>query len=78
MYHSLPVVITTTTFDFPNNVDYITLQQPGGGTTNVPTSMQLNASLLVVQSRTRTLDFSLRAYAQGNLIGEKNGKGGFA
>ena len=77
MYNSLPVVVTTSTFDFPNNVDYIAVELPGGGITDVPTQMQLNMSLTVIHSRTRTLEFSLKDYAQGRLIGDPNGKGGF-
>jgi hypothetical protein len=78
MFNSLPVVLTNTVFDFQNNVDYITVQLGGGRTTNVPTQMQLNATLLVIQSRTRTLDFSLKAYSRGELIGDQLRKGGFA
>jgi hypothetical protein len=78
MFNSLPVVLTNTVFDFQNNVDYITVQLGGGNTTNVPTQMQLNATLLVIQSRTRTLDFSLKAYSRGELIGDQLRKGGFA
>lgn len=77
MYHSLPVVVTNSTFDFPNDVDYISVRQPGGSITDVPTRMQLNMALTVVHSRTRTLDFSLKAYASGRLIGDPNGRGGF-
>ena len=77
MYHSLPVVLTNTTFDFPNDVDYISVRQPGGSISDVPTRMQLNMALNVVHSRTRTLDFSLKAYASGRLIGDPNGRGGF-
>lgn len=77
MYNSLPVVVTSSTFDFPNNVDYIAVELPGGGVTDVPTQMQLNMSLTVIHSRTRTLEFSLKDYAQGRLIGDPNGKGGF-
>ena len=77
MYHSLPVVVTNSTFDFPNDVDYISVRQPGGSITDVPTRMQLNMALTVIHSRTRTLDFSLKAYASGRLIGDPNGRGGF-
>ena len=78
MYHSLPVVVQSTNFDFPNNVDYIAVEQPGGGITDVPTQMQLNMQLLVMISRTRTTEFSLKDYAQGRLIGDPYGKGGFS
>lgn len=77
MYHSLPVVVTNSTFDFPNDVDYISVRQSGGSTTDVPTRMQLNMALTAIHSRTRTLDFSLKAYASGRLIGDPNGRGGF-
>ena len=85
MYNSLPVVVTTTNFDFPQDVDYINVDvqdspsSTGGSgvTTRVPTAMLLNATMLVMQSRTRTLDFSLNKYAAGEFLGNGN-KGTFA
>lgn len=87
MYDSLPVVVSQTNFDFPTDVDYIEVDVTdsprnssgfSNTTTRVPTNMMLNVTLLVVASRTRTLDFSLREYATGGLLGLAGNKGTFA
>ena len=88
MYEQLPVVLSQANFDFPTDVDYIDVDvvdspRNGGGfrntTTRVPTNMMLNATLLVVTTRTRSLDFSLREYATGSFLAYGGtGKGSFA
>lgn len=81
MFNSVPVVISNTTQDFEQTVDYINAKVASGdngvdSTTRVPSLITINVTLLPVISRQRQTEFGLEKYARGELIGEASGKGG--
>ena len=81
MFNSVPVVISNTTQDFEQTVDYINAKVASGdngvdSTTRVPSSITINVTLLPVISRQRQTEFGLEKYARGELIGQASGKGG--
>lgn len=82
MFNSLPVVVANITLNMEDSTDYMNIQvtnspQGSSTTTQVPMNNTFAVTLLPVYSRKRTLDFSLREYAKGNLIGKPGGNGGF-
>jgi len=81
MFNSIPVVISNTTQDFEQGIDYINAKVSSGGggidsTTRVPSLITINVTLLPVISRQRQTEFGLEKYARGELIGQASGKGG--
>ena len=81
MFNSVPVVISNTTQDFEQTVDYINAKVASGdngvdSTTRVPSSITINVTLLPVISRQRQTEFGLEKYARGELIGQASDKGG--
>jgi hypothetical protein len=80
MFNSVPVVISNTSQDFEQAIDYINAKVGRGdginSSTRVPTSMTINVTLLPVVSRSAQTRFSLASYARGELIGTARGNGG--
>jgi hypothetical protein len=81
MFNSVPVVISNTTQDFEQGIDYINAKVASGdngvdSTTRVPSLITINVTLLPVISRQRQTEFGLEKYARGELIGQASGKGG--
>ena len=82
MFNSFPVVVSGITITLEDNTDYLNVEvvdspQGSSTTTQVPMTNLFSIQLTPVFSRKRTLDFSLREYAKGNLIGKAGGPGGF-
>ena len=82
MFNSFPVVVSGITITLEDNTDYLNVEvvdspQGSSTTTQVPMTNLFSIQLTPVFSRKRTLDFSLREYAKGNLIGKSGGPGGF-
>lgn len=82
MFNSFPVVVSGVTFTLEDATDYLNVEvvdspQGSSTTTQVPMTNLFSIQLIPVFSRKRTLDFSLREYAKGNLIGKAGGPGGF-
>jgi hypothetical protein len=79
MFNSVPVVITNSTQDFEQSVDYIETNVTGGNgissKTLVPTLMTINMTLEPIVSRDQQLNFGLQRYARGELVGSSTGIG---
>lgn len=73
-FSSVPVVVTEFSASLPTDVDYITSENQ----TRVPTSQEFTINLTPLYSR-RSIsnNFSLKAFAAGDLLGKPNGRGGF-
>lgn len=90
MFTNLPVVIAQTTLDLDSNVDYIDVIDPelsaivpsidgsaSSTRTQIPTQLQISMTLIPIVTRTQSLDFSLRDYARGSLLGNAGAAGGY-
>ena len=84
MFNSVPVVVASYNSDLTDAYDYmeasvLNFDEQGdflADTSMVPTLLNVNVSLIPVVTRTQTTQFSLEAYARGDLIGSKYGAGG--
>lgn len=78
-FSSVPVVITDFSVTLPADVDYISTNADGSGTTSkVPVMQEFSITCMPVYSR-RSIsnDFGLRDFASGKLLGKTGGRGGF-
>lgn len=70
MYNNTPVVVKTFQYDFPQDVDYITVPM-FGGSQSVPVLFEMTVSLLVQISPVDAVkEYTLEKFASGDLLGK--------
>jgi len=68
MYNDVPVVVTSYSYDFQDDLDYVTITDTMGEKTQVPTMMTLSLSLKPYYNpREMQENFSLQQFANGDL-----------
>jgi len=78
MFPSVPVVIKDFSVNLPSDVDYISGNYRNDNTGRVPVTQDISIIAVPIYSRSRlTGDFTYRDFANGSLIGNENGPGGF-
>lgn len=78
MFPSVPVVIKDFTINLPQDVDYISGDYMGENTGRVPVTQEITVIAMPIYSRQRvTGEFTYRKFANGGLLGDANGPGGF-
>lgn len=76
-FSSVPIVITSFSVNYPDDVDYITTNNQRFET-RVPVIQQFNINCRPIYSRKSISgEFSLTGFAAGQLLAVKNGRGGF-
>lgn len=71
--NNIPCVVSQFTTDLPNDVDYLAITTSDGTVNYVPTSCQVNVTLLPQYSRRQQSNFDLRKFANGDFVGKPEG-----
>ena len=70
LYNNTPVVVKTFQYDYPNDVDYITVPMFGSNQ-SVPVLFEMSVSLIVqINSIDTVKNYKLEKFAKGDLLGE--------
>lgn len=70
LYNNTPVVVKTFQYDYPNDVDYISVDMFNGKQA-VPVLFEMTVSLIVQVNMVETVkDYTLAKFVSGNLLGD--------
>ena len=70
LYNNTPVVVKSFNFNYPNDVDYITVEM-FNGRQSVPVLFDISVSLLVQINAVETVkNYTLESFHSGNLLGD--------
>ena len=70
LYNNTPVVVKTFQYDYPNDVDYITVPMFGSNQ-SVPVLFEMSVSLIVqINSVDTVKNYTLEKFVKGDLLGE--------
>ena len=67
MFNDLPIVISSFFYTLNEDVDYLTIKDPSGGTTSVPTRAEFTIECLPAFSRRDQASFSIDTFVTGEL-----------